>query len=277
MTAISTATAGWLALRAPADDRARSADLAHELARLLAPGAESAPLILHDLGAGTGSMTRWLAPRLPGPQRWVLRDGDADIVEHLDLRTVVDAAGRTIVSDVVVEHLASLPIDAFDGAAAVTASALLDVITEAEAAHVVAACVAAGTPALFSLSVTGTVRVRPAERPDDLERAIASAFDDHQRREADGRRMLGPDAVALVGARFADAGWNVRTAATPWRLTRRDTALIGDWLDGWIGAALEQRPELAPAAAYRERRVAQVAAGRLHVTVAHEDLLAWPR
>ena len=90
--------------------------------------------------------------------------------------------------------------------------------------------------------------------------------------------MLGPDAVAVVRAVFADAGWNVRTAATPWRLARRDSALIGEWLDGWIGAAVEQRPELAAAAAdYRERRLAQAAAGRLHVTVSHEDLLAWPR
>ncbi|MDR7183231.1 hypothetical protein J2X85_000254 [Microbacterium trichothecenolyticum] len=277
MTTISTATAGWLALRAPADDDARSVDLAHDLARLIVPGSESAPVVLHDLGAGTGSMTRWLAPRLPGPQRWVLRDGDADIVEHLDLRTVVDEAGRPIAADVVVEHLASLPIDAFHGAAAVTASALLDVLTAAEAAHVVSACVAARTPALFSLSVTGSARLRPAERPDEVERAIESAFNDHQRRDASGRRMLGPDAVAVVAGLFADAGWNVRTAVTPWRLAHRDTALIGDWLDGWIGAAVEQRPDLASdAGAYRERRLAQAAVGRLRATVSHQDLLAWP-
>ncbi|MFE5408520.1 SAM-dependent methyltransferase [Microbacterium sp. NPDC056569] len=275
MTSISTATAGWLALRAPADDEARSAELAHDLARLL--GNAPAPVLLHDLGAGTGSMTRWLAPRLPGPQRWVLRDGDADIVEHLDLRAVADAMGHPIEADIVVEHLASLPSDAFHGAAAVTASALLDVITEAEATHVVAACVAAGTPALFSLSVAGSVRVRPSDRYDEIEHAIESAFNDHQRRDASGRRMLGPDAVAVVGSLFADAGWNVRTAATPWRLARRDTALIDEWLDGWIGAAVEQRPELArDAAAYRERRIAQAAEGRLRVTVSHEDLLAWP-
>jgi len=276
MTSISTATAGWLALRAPADDDARSADLAHHLARLLA--SPSGPIVLHDLGAGTGSMTRWLAPRLPGPQRWVLRDGDADIVEHLDLRTVVDSAGRPVTSEVVVEHLASLPSDAFQGAAAVTASALLDVVTEAEAVHVVAACVAARTPALFSLSVTGTVRVHPAERHDETEHAIASAFNDHQRREAAGRRMLGPDAVGRVAALFADAGWNVRTAATPWQLAHARTALMREWVDGWVGAALEQRPELASEAiGYRDRRLAQAAHGRLRVTVAHEDLLAWPR
>lgn len=279
MTSISTATAGWLALRAPADDAARSTELAHELGLLLDARRESAaaPLIVHDLGAGTGSMTRWLAPRLPGPQRWVLRDGDADIVEHLDLDAVVDAAGRPIDADVVVEDLAELASDAFQGAAAVTASALLDVITQAEAAHVVAACIAAGTPALFSLTVTGAVRLRPSGRQQTLEHAIAAAFDDHQRRDADGRRMLGPDAVATTAELFAAAGWNVRRAPTPWRLTRRDSALANEWLDGWIDAAVEWRPELADdAEACRRRRRAQVLAGRLRVSVAHEDLLAWP-
>jgi hypothetical protein len=282
MTSISTATPDWLALRAPADDAARSAELARELASLLVATpatrpAKAAPLLVHDHGAGTGSMSKWHAPQLPGPQRWVLRDGNADIVEHLDLRTVTDAAGRVIASDVVVEDLAALPRDAFHGAAAVTASALLDVITAAEAAHIVAACVAAGTPAFFSLSVTGVVRVRPSERHEPVERAIAAAFNEHQRRDADGRRMLGPDAVPIVAGLFADAGWRVRRAATPWRLSRRSSALIGEWLDGWVDAAVEQRPALAgDAEEYRRRRQTQAAEGRLRVTVSHEDLLAWP-
>ena len=36
--------------------------------------------VIHDLGCGTGSMGRWLAPRLPGPQHWVLHDRDADLL-----------------------------------------------------------------------------------------------------------------------------------------------------------------------------------------------------
>ena len=34
----------------------------------------AAPIVVHDLGSGTGSMMRWLAPLLPGPQTWVLHD-----------------------------------------------------------------------------------------------------------------------------------------------------------------------------------------------------------
>jgi hypothetical protein len=272
MSSISTATAEWLALRAGADDRSRSTELARELARLVGPGIVE----VHDLGAGTGAMARWLAPRLPGPQHWTMRDGDPGILAHADLRSVGDREGRPIETEWVVEHLAELPRDAFHGATVVTASALLDVITEQEAAHIVAACVDAGVPALFSLSVTGHAELRP--RADDaLEGEIGAAFADHQRRDADGRRMLGPDAVRVVTERFAAAGWRTRTASTPWRLGEGDRALAAAWLDGWVDAAVEQRPELAGAADdLRRRRRAQAEAGDLRVVVGHEDLLAWP-
>lgn len=273
MSTISTATAEWLTLRAAADDASRSTDLAAALARLLPPGRT----VFHDLGAGTGGMTRWLAPRLPGEQHWVLHDGDAGILTQLDVSSVVDRAEVPIAASLVVEELAAMPADAFDGAAAVTASALLDVVTEAEAARIVAACAAASAPAFFSLTVTGAVTLRP--RGDAaLDEAIGRAFDDHQRRDAEGRRMLGPDAVRVMSALFAAAGYRVRRAATPWRLGPGDEALMVAWLDGWIGAAVEQRPELRQAAErYGGRFRARAENGRLHVTVAHEDLLAWPR
>ena len=51
--------------------------------------------------------------------------------------------------------------------------------------------------------------------------------------------------------------------------------LIAEWFDGWVAAACEQEPELA-AGAYRERRLAQVAAGELRVTVDHADVLVLP-
>ncbi|GAA4482450.1 SAM-dependent methyltransferase [Microbacterium panaciterrae] len=271
MSEISTATASWLTLRAAADGAARSRRLAVDLARLLPPGR----VVLHDLGTGTGGMPRWLAPLLPGPQEWVLHDGDARITEEVALETVTDEAGRPIDATVLVEDLEHVRLDSFSGAAAVTASALLDVVTRDEAARIVDACVAAGTPALFSLSVTGRVDLDPPE-PFDAE--ISQAFNAHQRRDAGGRRMLGPDAVDTFAALFVAAGWSVRRAATPWRLDTAHARLIAEWLDGWVGAAVEQQPELAPeAAAYLVRRRAQAVAGVMGVQVGHEDVLAWPR
>lgn len=271
MSAISTTTPSWLTLRAAADDASRSTALAARLARLLPSG----PILLHDLGAGTGGMARWIAPRLPGPQHWVLHDGDAAILDHVDLEDAADDAGRPLGVSVVVEDLAALPLTAFDGAAAVTASALLDVLTREEAARIADACIAAGIPALFSLSVTGVVLLDP---PDALDAVIGRAFNEHQRRDADGRRLLGPDAVPVLARLFADAGRQVQTVWTPWRLGPAGRPLASAWLEGWVGAAVDQRPELAQdAEAYVARRRAQLAAGALRVTVSHQDLLAWPR
>ena len=59
-------------LREPADAAARSEELAERL-RATSPAG---PLMIHDLGGGSGAMGRWLAPRLPGPQHWVVHDRD---------------------------------------------------------------------------------------------------------------------------------------------------------------------------------------------------------
>src|SRR5688572_24775794 len=62
----------WLALREPADAAARAPVLVEALRKHLPPGG----MEIHDLGCGTGSMARWLAARLEGPQHWVLYDRD---------------------------------------------------------------------------------------------------------------------------------------------------------------------------------------------------------
>ena len=68
----------WLLLREPADAAARSAELADRLGRHLAAAGR---LVIHDLGGGSGAMGRWLAPRLPGPQHWVVHDRDARLLK----------------------------------------------------------------------------------------------------------------------------------------------------------------------------------------------------
>jgi hypothetical protein len=271
MSALPLVSADWLAVRGRADDAARSEALAEAAARLAGPG----PLVVHDLGSGTGAMMRWLAPRLAGAQAWVLHDADPAILSHVDARGARDGFGMPITVRTRVERLAELPAPAFEGASLVTASALLDVITLEEARAIVDACLASDVPAFFSLSVTGRVRLSPR---DPRDAALASAFNDHQRRRADGRRLLGPDAADVVRELFAASGWQVRTARTPWRLGAGDGQLIAEWLDGWIAAAVEQSPELLPqAAAYRRRREDELAAGGLRVSVDHRDVLAWPR
>ena len=64
---------------------------------------------------------------------------------------------------------------------------------------------------------------------------------------------------------------------SPWRLDAAHADCMAVWLDGWIAAACRAGARAADdAGAYRDRRLAQAAAGELAVTVDHADLLALP-
>jgi len=269
MTDVIAVSPDWLAMREDADGRSRSRRLARAAARRL-----EEPLVVHDLGSGTGSMMRWLAPLLPGPQTWVLHDWNGDLLRVAASVPAFDTRGDHVEVTASVEHFEHLRTDHLAGASLVTASALLDVLTEDEVEAIVAACVAAGAPALLSLTVTGRVRIEPADPGD---RVFEAAFNDHQRRVEDGRRLLGPDAVAAAAAAFRRAGWITRVAGSGWRLRAADRALADEWLEGWVGAAVEQRPALAEwGEEYLANRRRHLASGELRIIVHHADLLAFP-
>ncbi|WP_119698487.1 SAM-dependent methyltransferase [Microbacterium halotolerans] len=267
-----TFSSGWLAVREPEDARARSTALAEALASQV----HGAPIIAHDLGSGTGSMMRWLAPMLPGPQSWHLHDRDARLLRRVaGAPRPVDDDGSVVSVSTHVGALDDLGPEDLRGASLITASALLDVLTEDELRAVVSRCVAASAPVLFALTVTGDVAVTPADPLDDDLRA---AFNAHQQRAHAGVPLLGPTAVDRARALFDRAGWEVRVADTPWRLGGHAPRLLAEWLAGWTDAAVEQGPQLQSAAAgYRARRTAQARAGALSVDVHHRDLMAWPR
>ncbi|SCL33890.1 Methyltransferase domain-containing protein [Micromonospora rhizosphaerae] len=260
--------ADWLRLREPADAAARSVELVDAARRRL---TGDRPLVVHDLGTGTGSMVRWLAPRLPGPQHWILYDRDPYLLERAATDLVDGAAdGSKVTVEVRRSDITRLTDADLADADLVTASALLDMLTAGEVERVVAAC--ADRPTLFMISVVGRVAFTPA---DPLDAEFAAAFNAHQRRTVDGRALLGPDAVAATVAAFTRRGIDVQVRPSPWRLGPDQAALTVEWLTGWLDAACEQRPELAgPAGAYRRRRLAEAADGRLRVVLQHADLFA---
>ncbi|GGL07780.1 class I SAM-dependent methyltransferase [Mangrovihabitans endophyticus] len=254
-------SASWLALREPADTDARSRELLEPL------HAGPGPLTVRDLGCGTGSLGRWLAPRLPGPQHWVLHDSDPELLERA-AATMPDRAGdgapvtvQTVRGDVTALTAADLADTGL-----VACSALLDLLTGPEVEALAAACAATGTPALCTLSVTGEVTFDPA---DELDDDVASWFNAHQRREAGGRRLLGPDAPRVTAEAFRRAGARVTTRPSPWRLGPDRAELTGQWLRGWVGAAMDQHPQL-DLGPYLQRRLDALPA----VQVGHVDLLA---
>ncbi|MEU4464563.1 class I SAM-dependent methyltransferase [Streptomyces sp. NPDC024017] len=262
----------WLELREPADAAARAHELLDPLRIRLANLPGKSGVVIHDLGCGTGSMGRWLAPRLDGTQHWILHDRDPYLLHFAAVSSPRSAADGSRVS---VEtrrgDVARLTPDALQGASLVTASALLDVLTREEVDTLAAACAGAGCPALLTLSVAGRVELTPSH-PLDAE--IAQAFNDHQRRDG----LLGPDAVTAAAEAFSEHGATVRLHPSAWRLGPEQAALTEQWLRGWVGAAVEERPELrAEADVYLTNRLAACAAGELRVTVHHVDLLALSR
>ena len=247
----------WLRLREPADAAARSAELVERLRRCL---AKAGALLIHDLGGGSGAMGRWLAPRLPGPQHWVVHDRDAGLLEH-----AVATGPASVTVEARRSDITRLTPHDLTGASLITASALLDLLTADGLMRMLRAC--AGHPMLLTLTVVGHVVLDPT---DPLDARIGAAFNAHQRRDG----LLGPDAVATA---IKDLGAKVVVRPSPWRLDAAHANLTAEWFDGWFAAACEQEPALAAeAGAYRDRRLAQAAAGELAVTVDHADLLVLP-
>jgi hypothetical protein len=263
---------GWLALREPADAAARSPELAELLKRALPSTGRH---VIHDLGCGTGAMGRWLAPRLPGPQHWVLHDRDADLLELAAAEPPGPAAdGATVTLEAKPSDITRLAPDDLADTSLITASALLDTLTAEELAALVTVCASTGCPILLTLSVVGRVELTP---PDPLDRLVAAAFDAHQRRTTDRGGLLGPDAVALSVQELGRLEAEVLVRPSPWRLGASEAKLAVEWFIGWIGAAREQQPELiAQTGDYRRRRLAQAEVGGLAVGVEHADVLALP-
>lgn len=261
----------WLALREPADAAARSAELIEPL-RAAVP---SGPLVIQDLGAGSGANTRWLAPRLPGPQRWVLRDNDADLLARVSTDDTRAADGSSVVVETCLSDLTRLRSADLGGTSLVTASALLDLLTADEVESLVDAIVPVRCPALFALSVVGRVEPHPA---DSWDAEITAAFNEHQRRVVPDRgRLLGPDAATATAAAFRRRGWTTMVRPSPWQLDSSQPSLLIRWLAEWCEAAVAQRPGLAtPVETYRARRRRACDAGQLRVTVHHADLLVLP-
>ncbi|HEY7198032.1 MAG TPA: hypothetical protein VH306_12665 [Gaiellaceae bacterium] len=262
----------WLDLREPADAAARALDLVEHLrGRLPTTGVR----VIHDLACGTGSMGRWLAPLLPGAQRWVLHDRDAELLDVAAVDVPAPAAdGAPVFVETRRSDITGLRANDLADATLVTASALLDLMTRDELAGLIDVCASAGCPVLVTLSVVGRVDLAPA---DPLDSRVAAAFDAHQRRTTAAGRLLGPDAVGAAVEGFRRLGAEMLVRPSPWRLDAAETELAAEWLAGWVEAACDQDPELvSDARSYARRRLAEARAGRLDVTVGHADLLVLP-
>jgi hypothetical protein len=253
-------SAEWLSLREPFDHGARATSLTLGLLNAIAAN----PAIL-DLACGTGSNFRYLSrqPSLSAAD-WLLVDHDRALLERVPFLSNVT----------VFRHdLRTLDDRLFRGRALVTASALLDLVSERWLHDLASHCRTQGAAVLFALSYDGRTICEPAD-PDDA--AIRDLVNRHQRTDKGFGTALGPDATACAVEVFGGVGYQVTTSASDWVLAgTSSTDLQRQLVDGWAAAAVEMVPDRSAAIeAWRARRQAHVAAGRSMLTVGHQDLAA---
>lgn len=256
--------ADWLSLRETADHRARAAALLPPLMDWLPTG----DLQITDLGAGTGSNLRYLAPILPGPQHWTLVDQDRDLLEQAQAHLPGVTMERRV-ADLIRDPLPAVPPPHL-----VTTTALLDLVSGRWLETLAARCRERASAALLTLSVDGRIRWQPADADDALVRDCVS---EHQVSDKGFGPALGPASGAVAEAAFRDQGFHAWLSPSPWRIGPDQAALQAALLDGWHAAARETAPQHADRLdAWAKRRRRAIDAGSVTLTVGHVDLLALP-
>ncbi len=198
---------GWLALREPADRRARAQPLIDTLCRHL---VETKTLSLLDIGCGTGSTYRSLSPLVPSGTRWQLLDYDPLLLE--EAASQIGAAAGVTFRQHDLNDLASLPID---DVAIVTASALFDLCSAEFCNRFVDRLAERGTGLYAALNYDGVMEWSLAH---PLDGQIVESFNRHQRLDKGFGPALGPDAIDHLRLSLDTLGYRVTIGTSPWHL-----------------------------------------------------------
>lgn len=272
----------WLDLREPADHRSLAEN---PLARLKALFSGRERVSVADLGAGSGSLLRALAPRLGKRQSWTLIDADEGLLAHARTRLSAWAddwsedggrlslrKGATEIEVVtLVRDLSADPLPAeAAGADLVTASAFFDLAGRAWTEAFVPRLAKAGRPLYAPLVYAGRKTFAPTH---PLDGAALDAFNRHQLREKGLGLALGPGAADGL-ARIAEAaGLACLSAQSPWRLAKTDASLTRR-LASDMALAIAELPDGPELSEWLAFRLEHAEAG---AEVAHVDLLIEPR
>ena len=248
----------WLSLSEPLDAAARSVALAARIAAML----PARPRLL-DLGAGTGSMVRWLAPRLGRAQAWLLVNPDIALLTEAFGRTATWAerrgwtvtwpgramlihtpAGAWRIEGFAIDLETAPAALRFDDVDAVVCSGLLGLVSRAWLDRLVAAL---RSPFLASLVPNGRDAWLPRHAADRL---IGLGFRRAHAIDQGFGASLGANAMRAAMRALEAGGFSVASAPSEWRvpagalaMTRR---LVWDAADAarvalpWRGQAIAE-------------------------------------
>jgi hypothetical protein len=260
-------SAEWLALREPFDMHARNSAVLDAVA-VAFQGEQSLSVV--DLGSGRGSTVRALSGRLPKPQHWALVDNDPVLLAEAFAAT--QSHGVTIET-----RQCDLNDDVgalFDGALLVTASALLDLVSEPWLANLAAAAAARALPVYAALTYDGRAKFSTV---DPLDAQVIAAVNAHQLRNKGFGPALGPRAAGAAERIFRALGYTFMQGRSDWTATTSDVKFQRELLAGWRQAA-EETGELPRESldGWLKRRCEAIEAGMSTLDVGHVDFFAQP-
>jgi hypothetical protein len=259
--------AEWLALREPYDARARNPAILDAVAASLA-GHPSVTLV--DLACGTGSTLRSLSPSLAGRQNWRLFDNDLSLLARAaaSASTGVNVLPTPLDLNRDLEAALDGPVDL------VTASALLDLVSDDWLGRLVVEVAARKIPLYAALTYDGRIEF---DSGDPGDAAIIASVNRHQRSDKGFGPALGSAAANRAIARLEAVGYSVDHGAADWVLGPDDRKMQTEILSGWAAASREAGDiPLADIVGWLTHRREAVAAGRSSIRVGHVDFFARP-
>lgn len=277
-------SAQWLALREPADHRARDLSLRDKVVQDLEHLARvrPGPVRIIDLGSGSGSNLRALAAHLPDHQHWTLVDYDpallsaartallqwADAV-HSDQATLSLIKNNKHISvDFLCEDLAANLQSVLEKPAdLITAAAFFDLVA---VGWLEKFCKLLSKPLYTVLTYNGLETWSPAA-PTDA--AMLKAFHAHQQTDKGFGAAAGPTAAGVMETLLSGRGFAVSTADSPWKLGAADRLLIEQLATGSAAAVMETG--LVPTEDVNAWKQSRVQAQSCEI--GHTDLYARPR
>ncbi len=241
-------SADWLALREPADMKARAVSL---LGKLRLAFADRDDITVADLGCGTGSTLRAVAAMLPKNQTWRLYDYDPALLAAARSRLASWANEATDEGDALVlswygktlrVHFEQIDLNADLSAVMnasphlITASALFDLVST-QWIETFSQTVATARPAIYAaINYDGREEWTP---PHAADAAMLAAFHAHQKTDKGFGVSAGPDAAAHLERSLSERGYSVETADSAWRVGADQPALIEALAEGAARAVLE--------------------------------------
>ena len=287
-------SAEWLALREPVDHRSRNpslqADVLDYLAQIKPVQAGSIRIV--DLGSGTGSNLRALAPHFNAFQHWTLVDHDpallqaariallawADDVANSDANQTMSTGIAPVEPITITKNSKAMTIEfrcadlvndyqaiLSEPADLITAAAFFDLVAESWLAQF---CAALSKPLYTVLTYDGIEKWSP---PEPIDADILAAFHQHQRRNKGFGAAVGPTAPERLESLLRAQNFITACAPSPWVLDHHDRSLIAQLAKGSANAVREtrilQRDDVD--------RWEQLRRGATHCEIGHVDFFAY--